>query len=182
MINYDLVEQTIHAWAVALSGYSAAQVIWRDQDGNAPTGNYLTLHTGDQVQIGLDAITSTTNIAAPAGEEVTITVAGDREIIVTVECYTAATVGAAGARAILAGMLTKSSLPSMRDILALAGLSHFDQGKPSYVPAVKEINFQGRGVWESRMYARDTASEKTTYIERAEITDTVTGDVIVVDT
>ena len=41
--NWQAVQDAIFAWAVSSSGYPSDRVIWRDQDGFAPNGDYLIL-------------------------------------------------------------------------------------------------------------------------------------------
>lgn len=184
-LDRKAIENAIRQWVLTASGFPDQRVIWRNENGNALAENYIDIALGGELTLGVDAETHDFDAMRPAGEEIEITIEGDREFSVSVECFTKAAteqLAEATARTVLSQVQTKLGLPSNRAALYAVGVACFDLGSVQWVPAVIETGFQGRAVIEPRFYARDDASERTGYIKRVEVLDTVTGNVIVIDT
>ena len=175
--NWQAVQDAIFAWAVAASGYPSDKVIWRDQDGFAPSGDYLILSI-----LGSDTVEGPlahyrTDPLKPPGQEVILTVGGTRSVMIEAQVLTSATVTATDALATAERMRTRTSLPSVRDILLSAGISPFDMGTVQQVNQVRAANFVGRAVYAYRAYLADLVEERGTYIQAVQ----ATGSGIVVD-
>ena len=175
--NWQAVQDAIYAWAVASSGYPSDRVIWRDQDGFSPSGDYIILSI-----LGSDTVEGPlahyrTDPAKPPGQEVILTVGGTRSVLVEAQVLTSQTITATDALATAERMRTRTSLPSVRDILLSAGISPYDQGTVQQVNQVRAANFVGRAVLTYRAYLADLVEERGTYIQKVQ----ATGSGIVVD-
>lgn len=180
--NWQAVQDAIFAWAVAASGYPSDKVIWLDQDGTAPSGDYLILSI-----LGSDTVEGPlahyrTDPAKPPGQEVVLTVGGTRSVQVEAQVLTSATVTATDALATAERMRTRTSLPSVRDILLSAGVSPYDQGTVQQVNQVRAASFVGRAVYQFRAYLADLVEDRLTYIQKVQATETGTGMVVSVVT
>lgn len=180
--SWSAIQDAIYAWAVAASGYPSDKVIWRDQDGFAPSGDYLILSI-----LGSDTVEGPvrherTDPAKPPGQEVILTVGGTRSVQVEAQVLTSATVTATDALATAERMRTRTSLPSVRDILLGAGISPYDQGSVQQVNQVRAANFVGRAVYQFRAYLADLVEDRLTYIQKVQATETGTGMVVSVVT
>jgi len=175
--NWQAVQDAIFAWAVSSSGYPSDKVIWRDQDGTAPSGDYIILSI-----LGSDTVEGPvrherTDPLKPPGQEVILTVGGTRSVQVEAQVLTSATITATDALATAERMRTRTQLPSVRDILLSAGISPFDAGSVQQVNQVRAANFVGRAVLTYRAYLADLVEERGTYIQTVQ----ATGSGIVVD-
>ncbi len=175
--SWSAIQDAIFAWAVASSGYPSDKVIWRDQDGFAPAGDYIILSI-----LGSDTVEGPlahyrTDPLKPPGQEVILTVGGTRSVQIEAQVLTSATVTATDALATAERMRTRTSLPSVRDILLSAGISPFDMGTVQQVNQVRAANFVGRAVYAYRAYLADLVEERGTYIQTVQ----ATGSGIVVD-
>ena len=172
-MDWTAMEDALHAWVVASTGYPANRVLWRDQDANAKVADRITLHISGPIVLGTDEQASSTDLLQPAGQEITLSVRGDREWSLQVECFTGATTTTSDAKSILTNLQTVGQLPSKLALLDAQGITVFDHGSVQYTPEIREVAYQGRALLLMRFYSRDVASEKTGYIAEVEITDTV---------
>ncbi len=178
-MDWTSIENALHAWVVASTGYASNRVLWRDQDANAKVADRITLHISGPIVLGTDERVSATDLLEPAGQEITLSVRGDREWSLQVECYTGATTTTSDAKSILSKLQTVGQLPSKLALLDAQGISLFDLGSVQYAPEIREVAFQGRALVLMRLYSRDEASERTGYIAEIEITDTVAADTFI---
>ena len=144
--NWQAVQDATFAWAVAASGYPSDKVIWRDQDGFAPSGDYIILSIlgSDTVEGPLPPRTDR-DPAKPPGQEVILTVGGTRSVLIEAQVLTSQTITATDALAVAEKMRTRTSLPSVRDILLSAGISPYDQGTVQQVNQVRADEFRRAG-------------------------------------
>lgn len=175
-MDWTAIEDALHAWVVSATGYPANRVLWRDRSANAPTADHITLHLDGPLVLGTDEQLDKTDLLQPPGQEIELSVEGDREWSLQVECYTSATTTSSDAKSILSTLQTVGQLPFRRSILSAQGITLFDLGTVQYAPAIREVAFQGRAILVMRFYSRDVASEKTGYIAQVEITDTGAGN------
>lgn len=176
--DWKAIEDALRAWVLTASGFSDQSVLFGYQNDNVPDDDYITITLGGLIQLGQDHLSSTTDLMRPAGQEVEILVCGDREFSVAVEVFTTRVTGQTAGRATAAKIQTALKLPGIRGALNAAGISPFDHGDVQWLPAIDSVTFQGRAILTARCYIRDDASELTGYIERAEVLDMTTGDVI----
>lgn len=182
MINYRVIQDAIRNWALYISGLADDRIYWKSQNGNRIIPDHIVISLGEIIPLGIDALTDSTDLGRPAGQEVQLQTEGDRDFGVRLEMSTSATASELDARSVLAGMQTRAGLPSARQILLDAEISPYDEGQITYLPAIDEALFQGRGVWDLRMYVRDSATENTGYIAKVIAVDNATGDVIEIST
>jgi len=178
-MDWTAIEDALHAWVVASTGYPANRVLWRDQDANAKVADRITLHISGPIVLGTDEQATATDLLQPAGQEITLSVRGDREWSLQVECYTGATTTTSDAKSILSKLQTVGQLPSKLALLDAQGITVFDHGSVQYTPEIREVAYQGRALLLMRFYSRDVASEKTGYIAEVEITDTVAAQTFI---
>lgn len=178
-MDWTAIEDALHAWVVSATGYAAARVLWRDQNANAKVADHITLHLSGPIVLGTDELKSKTDLLQPAGQEVTLSVQGDREWSLQVECYTGQVTTSSDAKSILSKLQTEGQLPSKLALLDAQGITLFDIGSVQYTPEIREVAYQGRALLLMRLYSRDVASEKTGYIAEIEITDTVAADTFI---
>ncbi len=173
-MNWTAIEDALHAWVVASTGYLATRVLWRDQNTiNAPLADHITLHLNGPLVLGTDEQLDRTDLLQPPGQEIILSVQGDREWSLEVQCYTGQTTTSADAKGILSTLQTVGQLPSKRALLTAQGISLFDLGSVQYTPEIREVAYQGRALLLMRFYSRDVATERTGYIAEVEVTDTV---------
>ncbi len=172
-MNWTAIEDALQAWVVSATGYASNRVLWRDQNANAKIADRITLHLNGPIVLGNDELASATDLLQPAGQEITLSVRGDREWSLQVECFTGATTTTSDAKSILTNLQTVGQLPSKLALLDAQGISLFDLGSVQYTPEIREVAYQGRALLLMRFYSRDVATEKTGYIAEVEVTDTV---------
>lgn len=187
-VSWKQIEDAIRAWVRTSSGFADQSVIWRNENGNARTENYIDITLLGMIPIGLDALTDNTDLARPSGQEIELRVEGDREFGISIECFTTRTTESTGettARSVLSRVQIALGLPSIREALAAADLSPFDIGTIQWLPAVgakpNDTSFAGRAILEVRFYVRDDMAERVGYIKTVEITDLATGNMITID-
>lgn len=172
-MDWTAIEDALHAWVVASTGYASNRVLWRDQNANAKVADRITLHINGPIVLGNDELASSTDLLQPAGQEITLYVRGDREWSLQIECYTGQTTTTSDAKSIMSKLQTVGQLPSKLALLDAQGISLFDLGSVQYTPEIREVAYQGRALLLMRFYSRDVATEKTGYIAEVEVTDTV---------
>lgn len=183
-IDWKIVEDAVRVAILAAAQYTDDRVIYKNENANQPAigVDYIGMYLTSVIGLGQDAVTDSTDLGQPAGEEIEIKVSGDREFGVQVEAYTVSTNAEITARATLSKMQTRLALPSIREALrAAASVSIFDFGDVQYLPAIHLTKFKGRAITVLRCYVRDDASERTGYIASVEIMDLTSGNVILVE-
>lgn len=167
-------ELAIRAWVQASGLFDDAKIIRAEQDGPRPTVPFAEVRVGDEVALGAcDALETTFDDAAPAGEEVTLTARGQRDLTVTVRVFTNRATGADSARALASKLQVSLRLPSVKGILREGGLTCWDQGSVSQIPAILDTKWEGRASLSIRCYAEETASEKVGYVETVRLTNAI---------
>lgn len=169
------IKNAIHAWVMAASGYAGNRCIFTKQNGalpqQPPAGTYITIRIeGDWTALGIDEVQRTHDAGAPAGEEITHAVQGQREFSVSLQAFGANTDEDNGPRDVLLKVQAALGLPSRAAAFDAASISCFDSGSVGYLPEVKPAGFEARATLDCRFYATATASEKTGYIETVNAT------------
>lgn len=180
--DWVAVERAIYTWVKDASGLVADCVIWSHQNGKRPKGQHVQITFGADTPVGSVPENRTSyDAGADAGEEITIAVVEVRAITIGVQVYAGAQNGNASARAIASKIQNALNLPAAHAALNAAGLAPFDRGTIQSVPEVLDTGFEPRAVFQARFYLGDGAEEKTTFIEKVVVQDTVTGDIFTVD-
>lgn len=166
------LEDALRAWVMAGSGLAAGQVIFQQQTGRRPDGAFATVRVGGSRQVGaFDEVQNLTDIGRDPGSEIELRVTGIRELPVTVQFFSAASVGDVTPTETAARTQLALSLPSVRTALAAAGLTPFDAGSINNIAALLGTKFEARAVLETRFYSIRTLSEFAGYIDTVNTRD-----------
>jgi hypothetical protein len=194
-VAWSQVQDAITAWIVATSGLDASEfgfdggsgtgfddgsfgegesVLWVNQGAPQPDLPYATLKLSParKTKNSIDAIVTSQDLTQ-TGQEMAETVTGQREVTLTVDVLSDVVTGDGTAMEFLENALTGLSLPSQRATLRLAGLSVVDWENPLDLSALVATAYQSRASADVRFYLVDTVTERTGYIETAEVTPTV---------
>lgn len=177
-MSWDDVGDAIQAAIAKASGLAPGQVIWKDQDGNAPLLDYVAISLGGPIQLGIDYLAQDFDETRPRGQEFRLRVQGTREVPLEIECFTASAITGRQASALYlcTKILAALVLPSVRELMAAQDVVPFDPGAPQWIPDVPSTTFRGRAVATVRCYMPvPTVEEYVGYIER------VTGTVSALD-
>lgn len=166
------LEDALHAWVVAGSDLAASHVIWSHQTGARKLdGPFATIRIGGATPIAaFDEAAEYTDLGR-TDEEIEIRVEGIRELPVTVQFFSPDVTGVDTTYELAARTQLALGLPSIRDELATAGLTVFDNGAVQNVPVLIGTAFEGRAVLEVRFYAMRTLSEFVGYIDTVNTRD-----------
>lgn len=172
-IAWNDIEDAIFKWFIEGSGLPA--VVWGNQDGPQPVQPYGTLLIAGPRKVGgLDQQVDVTDLDQPAGEEVSQTLTGIREVTVSCQAFAAPTVGSTPARSYLSNALMSLELPTIRQRLINAGLSVIEANDITDVSALMGTRWQSRAAMDVRFHLVDSAVEKTGYIAMVEVSNTLT--------
>jgi hypothetical protein len=170
--DWGTAEDAIYDWVILSTGLDNDKVQWSRYAQPRQEGQFVILTMRGPTQIGLDYVQSSTNLANPAGEEIELTVVGNRNVVVTIECFggdpTTDT-----ATALASKIMTGVRLPSINTLLKAGGIS--PHGTPSilFVPAILGAKFESRAVLEHEFYFVDNISENAGYINTVSGTGTI---------
>lgn len=146
------IENAMQEAVVRASGFPSERVFWSYQNRNAPPQDYILVHFGGPIAIGLDWVRQDQNLTRPNGQEIRQVVSGVRECAFDVTVFTADTLGDAAARQVAETVRSRFRLSSVRYGMRKAGVSPFDSGPVEYVPDIPSADFRGRAVVSIRCY------------------------------
>lgn len=181
-MNLAPIEDALRAWVKTATGLPDGQVYFANQNGPQPGASgqlpFVTiLVAGDVLRMGaLDEFSTSTNLAAPAGQEITQATQGPRDLAVSVQAFGEGTItktGVVTAPQLLAACQTALGLESVRYALNAAGLAPYDMGEIRRLDEVVETGFQGRATLDLRFYSGDYQSETNGYINEVSGTGTL---------
>jgi hypothetical protein len=174
LVSWSNHEKAIRAWIVSATGLPESKVIRAEQNGPKPAAPFIDIRLGGLTPVGIvDAVENYYDNEAANGEEIVQMIRGSRELEVSIRAFTESAVGDDTARALLSVAQLALRLDSIRDALAEAGLSPFDNGRIAAIPVVLETRWQGRAQLVCRFYLEETLSERTGYIASVELTNEV---------
>lgn len=167
---WSSVRAAVHAFVVAASGLSDQLVGWADQDLNSPDQDaalWIVLHQGGIVPLSSqDEKRQTYDAARGVGQEIEFEVVGPRSVTFKVEAFGVAPFAA---QDLLSQVKTKLQLPILRGGLTGAGIGVLGKSEVRNTSAVRNADFESRAEFEIRCHVSETATERTGYIDRAEI-------------
>ncbi len=177
-LAWSTFEAALRTWIKTGSSLTDEYVRFADQKVAKPTsGSFITVRVGDLIHTaGVDERRRTASVTV--GAEVVHTVTGLREVVVSLQAFSAATVGSDSARALLGRVQAALGLDSVRFAFHAAGCSCFDSGTVKSLSVAVPGNqtvFEGRAVLEARFYVVETVAETSTYIETVERPKDYTG-------
>jgi hypothetical protein len=166
-------EKALYQWVLAGSGFDGNHVIFAWQSKRRPSTPYAEIRILNARPLG-----STPNVSIHAGPNSTIERRVDRDYELQVQVAVIADDAMGGnsayARACDVQMALEDS--DIRAALRAAGLSPFDAGQVTNVPAVVAAGFEGRGVLTMRCYASATLSRFLGYIDSVNYQDLTGND------
>ncbi|RKI39170.1 hypothetical protein D7Y27_22430 [Corallococcus sp. AB004] len=159
------VQAALLAWVQEGTGVPCALV---PQNGFAqPAGAaYATLRLTTLRPSGGAVLTQEVDMSRP-GEEVEVTASSLVEVVAAVQVFEDLPKGVARALAVerLARARQRLELPGVLGRLAEAGLGLLDAGVVLDITGVAGVAWQSRASLEVRLYAVESAAERTTFIE-----------------
>lgn len=177
--QWKTFEDALLAWVASASGFDANHVIFAWQSKRRPSEPYAEVRILTVTPLGSTANVQTlTNLARPAGTEVERRIDRDHELLVQVQVIAADSMGASSAYAVALDVQMALQDSTIRAALHAAGLSPFDSGVVTNVPAVVAVGFEGRGVLTMRCYASATLSRYLGYIGSVDYQDFTGNDTI----
>jgi hypothetical protein len=172
------IESAVRAWIKAGSGFDDAHVFLGDQKVPRPTGPYITIKVMSDKSLGAVAEHFWVYDAhRPAGQEMAITTREQLELSLSIQVFNAATVGSSHAVDVMRRIRASIGLPSIRDAINNAGLGLSGISDIKNLSTLLGTAFDGRASMDVSFYTTCDASEYTTFIEKATITDTTLGKV-----
>lgn len=178
MIDRAAIEAAVYEFIAGVAApLGLADIRWADQNAGEPQGNFITLRLGDLVPHGQDALVDATDLTRAAGQEIELRVRGERDLTVSVQCWTTATVDAGTAADVLDDVQASLSLPTRRAILTAAGLYPFEVGPVQNLSALEEegSDFIGRALLEFHCHVATSISEFAGYIATVGLVDADAG-------
>lgn len=154
----------------AVERASGVTTIWKHQDSNAPSGDYVAISLGSIQTLGIDYVRTSQDLTRPLGEEIKLEVLGVAEVPLEIECFT--TSGTTSGREAAALALCSKTvrgllLPSVRSILKKKAVAPFDNGTAQWIPDIPSTKFRGRAISTVRCNMRPpSVAEYTGYIAR----------------
>lgn len=165
------LENAVRAWVVSSSGLDPSLVYFADQP--YPVSEVrprITIRLGALAPIGHDWATHTYDPSRPAGQEIEYSATGSRELTISLQAFAPTTVGDGDtARELLERVFGRLSLPSVRDPLNAAGVGVLRTSTVQRLPTVVGTMNEDRAVGELVASVSSKYSERTGYIERAEV-------------
>jgi len=178
-MNWTAVEDAIMAWAKNAGGFATGFALWSAQTGPRPTNTFLEIKLDGPIRLpGVERLKKF-EPAAPAGQEMSLIVKGQRQVVARLTVFDGDATGGASSRAILSNILDALELPSVRGGLNAAGLALISVGKVNSIPAIKAAFFEARAVADVTFSLCSTVSERTTYIEHTTLKQQDENSVVV---
>lgn len=146
------IERAMQVAICRASGYAPERVIWSYQNRNAPELDYISIHFGGEIMVGVDRVSLDLDLNRQPGQEFAQEIQGTREVPFEISCFTSSVIGEAAARRVLEITRTKLRLPDVRYGLRRVGISPFDPGPVDYVPNIPAAGFRGRATCTIRCY------------------------------
>lgn len=176
MIDWTVIENAVRAWVLAGSGLSADRVYFADQDlPVTEVAPRVSIRLGPTQQVGQQVLSHDYSASRPAGQELEFTSSTHHELTVDVQTFALSTVGAGPtARTLASSIQAAIGLPSIREALIAAGIGVLDEGQVQRIPQVLDAETEDRATLSVRLLVTQGISERTTFIETVEVTQTVT--------
>lgn len=173
-IDWVTVEAALQDWVESGSGLADGQVIFAAQNGPRPAKPLITIRLELGPPVGLDGLVISDTDGAPAGQEITRTSRGLRNLTVDLQAFSDAARGTQSPMALLEAVASRLSLQTQRDALGAANLGLISIGSVSRVDGVvNSTTFEPRAILSVRFLVTSETAEELTYIETVEVTDEI---------
>lgn len=167
-------KKALRTWIRGSSGLEDSKIVFSQKNTIRLPVPFITIRLGDLLSLGAtDEIKRTTDLTKPAGEEITQTVVGRREMSASIQCFGD---GDESSMSIMSRVQTSLGLTSVSDALNAAGVSVFDIGTIRNITAINETAFEPRHLLEVRCYVSEEVSESVGYIKTVQVTNLNTGN------
>lgn len=157
-------------WVLPASGLSGTEVYIARQEVPPPAPPYITIElSGPQMIGGLDEVKQEFDALAALGQEIILTAQGPREVIVTLEAFSASAAAVdaeADARGLLSKVQASLRLPTIRPVLNAAGIAVLKPGDVRWVPGIQKAAWEGRAILETTLCVVETAVARVGYITK----------------
>lgn len=161
------IKSALRAWVRSVTNLPDTQVVWSQQDLSRLTGQFITMRLGDLTPLGsADETTQDYDATRDAGQEIEISVNGQRSFGLSLQCFGT---GDVSDRSLLARLQSSLSLPSVLSLFEPAGLGCYDTSPIQNVTALLDTTFEPRAVMDVYFYCSEVVSERTTFIETVEV-------------
>jgi hypothetical protein len=147
-INWTTIENAVAAWVRGGSGLASARVRWAEQNAERPegAGAWISMNLPGLRRIGHDwADTEASPEPVTPGAEITYKVRGQRELVLTLQCFNGAGSGVSRAVALLDDVIAKLASPAQRRAFRTAGI-----GVGAVEPVRPMSGVVGSTRWEPR--------------------------------
>jgi hypothetical protein len=173
MASWSAIETALQNWVEMASGYDDAHVIFADQPGAIPDGDYITLRKGVSVGRGAFPWLKQELLQSPPDPDnpLRTTVVSRRNVTVSIQAYTKDVAGDESAWVILEGVRAALALPSIARSFRELGVTVLELSGPINLSALMDTDFEGRAALDVSVFYAHELSEDGTYIETARITD-----------
>lgn len=170
------IQTALQSWLSTASGISSGSVGWAKQPGSVqPPMPYATLRITRVKTLGFDDEQQLEyDGTRPNGQEIRRSTIGQREFVLELHAYSASTIGADAAAAVLSDAV--DSLGLLENVYAFetAGFCVFDWGDVLDVSGVLETAFQGHATVEINCRTLSSVEEYFGYIASIGLVDDVT--------
>lgn len=167
-------ENALRAWVRTVSKLPDTQVVWADQDLTRLKGQFITMRMGDLSALGsADEVTHDFDEEREAGQEIEITVNGQRSFVLSLQCFGE---GEYSAKGVLSRLKTSLSLPSVLSLFETAGLGCYDTGPIQNITALLDTTFEPRAAMEAYFYCSEVVSERNTFVETVEVLNEIRNE------
>ena len=178
-MNWATIQAAIVEWVKAGSGYASGRVIWKNQSKNRPASagaavDHIAIQLLSLRGVGEDEVVQTQDLSrvgngsTTVGTEILHTVRADKEMTLSVQCYTTSVVGSAQALAVLSKVQTSLRLESVRSGLTTAGVCPIDAGSLEDITGILDTDYEGRAVLTCRFSVTEEVTEFSTWIEHCD--------------
>lgn len=175
-LNWTDMEDAIFSWVSTVTEYADSQIIWEHYSQPRPEGAFISLFMDGPTRLGVDYVTYETNLSNPAGEEITETITGVRDLTVRITCYGGSPTEATNPVAVATSLMAGLRLSGVAMVLNDAGLFWHGDTSITSVPAIIAADFEPRAVLEQPFYVKDTLAQSSGYIATVSGTGQITDE------
>lgn len=167
-MNWTAIEDALWDWVKAATGLADANIVWAQQGAPRVAPPFVTLRIDFVRTLGRDGMQVIDNPGGDPGEEVLLTVRGQRLCQLTIQAVSTTALGASAAVAMLEQVIAASKLPSRVTALndAKVGIADFDTVQS--MDAVVGAGTEPRATVSCRFFTTAETSETGTYVESIE--------------
>lgn len=173
-MNWAAAESAIRAIVVSASGLASDHVIWAQQDGPTPAGQFIALRFTEVSNPGRDFSVYEDNPAPTAGNELIERLLGDRRATLAITCFDGEVTGATMPAAIMDKVAAAFAMAGNRNALSLTGVAMLSTGPVRSIDGIVSfVKFEARATVEIYLSMISELVGYETYIEHVEITNQI---------